>query len=185
MTPMQLQHRIAQMHAINERLNLMCRDMKATNPHHPQIAAWEAAKVGNDAQIMRYAQAFAEKMEPSEFDAAGQWGHPLKRRDHSQRAHAQEQMRKHPASQWGYRPARRVDVNPQRGITRYGHVQFADQVNDKYPIDTPEHIRAAWSYIHQIRNENKYSRWDVHNIEQRIIRAWKQQIDPRGPPEAR
>jgi len=42
---------------------------------------------------------------------------------------------------------KRDDVNPQEGVHEYGRVQFADPTNHKYPIDTPEHIRAAWSYI--------------------------------------
>jgi hypothetical protein len=41
---------------------------------------------------------------------------------------------------------RREDVNPERGEHEYGDVEFADPVNKKYPIDTPEHVRAAWSY---------------------------------------
>ena len=43
-------------------------------------------------------------------------------------------------------PHRREDVNPQRGEKEYGDVAFADPVNKKYPVDTPEHVRAAWSY---------------------------------------
>ncbi len=42
---------------------------------------------------------------------------------------------------------RRDDVNPQEGERKYGDVEFADPVNNKYPIDTPVHVRAAWSYI--------------------------------------
>jgi hypothetical protein len=42
---------------------------------------------------------------------------------------------------------RRDDVNPDEGERKYGDVQFADPVNNKYPVDTPEHVRAAWSYI--------------------------------------
>jgi len=42
---------------------------------------------------------------------------------------------------------KRDDANPKEGVHEYGHVQFADPTNHKYPIDTPEHVRAAWSYI--------------------------------------
>lgn len=38
---------------------------------------------------------------------------------------------------------KRDDVYKNRGLHEYGNVEFADPVNDKYPIDTPEHIRAA------------------------------------------
>jgi hypothetical protein len=42
---------------------------------------------------------------------------------------------------------RREDVNPERGFHEYGDVKFADPANNKYPIDTPDHVRAAESYI--------------------------------------
>ena len=42
---------------------------------------------------------------------------------------------------------RRDDLNPQEGVREYGDVEFADPTNKKYPIDSPEHVRAAWSYI--------------------------------------
>lgn len=79
---------------------------------------------------------------------------------------------------------KREDVYPERGLHEYGDVTFADPVNNKYPIDTPEHIRAAWSYIHMMRNEDKYSEKDLKIIEDRIIAAWKAKIDPEGPPSA-
>ena len=44
---------------------------------------------------------------------------------------------------------RREDVNPNEGLREYGDVEFADPTNHKYPIDTPEHVRAAWSYINR------------------------------------
>jgi hypothetical protein len=42
---------------------------------------------------------------------------------------------------------RREDVKSRRGESKYGDVEFADPTNNKYPIDTPEHTRAAWNYI--------------------------------------
>lgn len=68
---------------------------------------------------------------------------------------------------------RRDDVNPDRGEKEYGDVQFADSVNNKYPIDTPEHIRAAWSYIHHKDNAAKYKADEVKTIKERIQRAAK------------
>jgi hypothetical protein len=66
---------------------------------------------------------------------------------------------------------RRTDVNPERGEHEYGEVTFADPVNNKYPIDTPEHIRAAWSYINHADNAAKYARGEVSTIKRRIKRA--------------
>lgn len=68
---------------------------------------------------------------------------------------------------------RRSDVNPERGEHEYGDVEFADTTNKKYPIDTPEHIRAAWSYIHHKDNAAKYERDEVETIKSRIERAAK------------
>lgn len=79
---------------------------------------------------------------------------------------------------------KRDDIYKIRGLQEYGDVKFADSVNDKYPIDTEEHIRAAWSYIHMPRNYEKYTPEDVETIKKRIIKAWKEKINPDGPPEA-
>jgi hypothetical protein len=66
---------------------------------------------------------------------------------------------------------RREDVNPKRGEHEYGDVKFADPVNKKYPVDTPEHIRAAWSYIHHADNAAKYKGDEAETIKKRIRAA--------------
>ena len=68
---------------------------------------------------------------------------------------------------------KRSDVNPERGEHEYGDVEFADPVNKKYPVDTPAHIRAAWSYIHHPNDAAKYSPEDVAKIKSRIEGAAK------------
>jgi len=67
----------------------------------------------------------------------------------------------------------REDVNPKEGLKEYGDVEFADTVNHKYPIDTAEHVRAAWSYIHHENNADKYDAKEVKLIKDRIQRAAK------------
>lgn len=67
----------------------------------------------------------------------------------------------------------RSDVNPDEGERKYGDVEFADPVNNKYPIDTEEHVRAAWSYIHQKDNAAKYDKDEVETIKSRIRKAAK------------
>jgi hypothetical protein len=69
---------------------------------------------------------------------------------------------------------RREDVNPKEGEREYGKVKFADPTNHKYPIDTDEHIRAAWSYINHKDNAAKYDRDEVATIRRRIKEAAKQ-----------
>ena len=65
----------------------------------------------------------------------------------------------------------RDDVNPERGEKEYGDVEFADPTNNKYPIDTPEHVRAAWNYINHKDNAAKYDWDEVALIKKRIRRA--------------
>ena len=66
---------------------------------------------------------------------------------------------------------RREDINPKSGEQKYGDVEFADSTNKKYPVDTPEHVRAAWSYINHADNAAKYDADEVKTIKQRIKRA--------------
>jgi len=68
---------------------------------------------------------------------------------------------------------RRDDVNPKEGERTYGDVRFADPTNNKYPIDTPEHVRAAWSYLNHEDNASKYDAAEVKSIKARIKRAAK------------
>lgn len=67
----------------------------------------------------------------------------------------------------------RDDVNAERGEHEYGDVDFADPTNKKYPVDTPEHVRAAWSYIHHKDNAAKYETSEVETIKSHIRRAAK------------
>jgi hypothetical protein len=68
---------------------------------------------------------------------------------------------------------RRQDVEPERGEHKYGDVAFADPVNNKYPIDSAEHVRAAWSYINHADNAAKYKADEVKTIKSRIKKAAK------------
>jgi len=74
-------------------------------------------------------------------------------------------------SKTGTKIDRREDVNPEYGEHKYGDVKFADPTNNKYPIDTPEHVRAAWSYINHKDNAAKYDSDEVEAIKKRIRQA--------------
>jgi hypothetical protein len=74
-------------------------------------------------------------------------------------------------SESGKKIDRREDVNPDEGEDKYGDVEFADPTNNKYPIDTPAHVRAAWSYINQKDNAAKYDADEVKTIKSRIKKA--------------
>lgn len=84
--------------------------------------------------------------------------------------------------------SKRSDVSAadkKRAVGEYGDVAYADETNKKYPIDTVEHIRAAWNYIGQEKNQAKYSSSEVAGIKRKIVSAWKKKIDPAGPPSAK
>lgn len=71
----------------------------------------------------------------------------------------------------------------------YGDVKYADpgyqeDKRPRYPIDTEQHIRAAWNYISRERNANLYDADQVERIKGRIVAAWKDKIDEEGPPSA-
>jgi hypothetical protein len=66
---------------------------------------------------------------------------------------------------------RRRDADPKEGLKKYGDTTFADTVNKKYPIDTPGRIKAAWAYIHQPNNAEKYTAGEVRTIKARVRRA--------------
>jgi hypothetical protein len=75
------------------------------------------------------------------------------------------------------------------GSEPYGDVEYADpgyqsDKKKRYPIDTEEHIRAAWNYVHKKENADKYSSADLAKIKARIVAAWKAKIDEDGPPSA-
>jgi HK97 family phage prohead protease/HK97 family phage major capsid protein len=71
--------------------------------------------------------------------------------------------------------------------TPYGDVEYADPGFQKdgkkrYPLDTEEHIRAAWGYINHPDNWKLYTTEHVTHIKNAIISAWKRKIHPDGPP---
>jgi hypothetical protein len=68
---------------------------------------------------------------------------------------------------------RRRDADPGVGLERYGPTVYADPTNNKYPIDTPGRIKAAWAYIHQPRNAAKYTAEERRTIMSRIRKAAK------------
>lgn len=75
----------------------------------------------------------------------------------------------------------------------YGDVPYADPEHGKYPIDTKEHVRAAWSYINMPKNEKEYSSEDLAKVKARIEAAAKKfditinhqetEMDPNKKPD--
>lgn len=65
-----------------------------------------------------------------------------------------------------------------KDLKPYGNVEYADpgyqedKIN-RYPIDTEEHVRAAWSYINMPKNAEKYSPEQLKTIKSKIESAAK------------
>ncbi len=55
----------------------------------------------------------------------------------------------------------------------------------RYKLNNPEQVRAAWSYIHMPKNRKFYTSAQISHIEGKIVAAWKDKIDPAGPPSAK
>lgn len=62
---------------------------------------------------------------------------------------------------------------PDDHESQYGDVEYADPKNHKYPIDTQEHVRAAWSYINMPKNQDGYTAEEVAAIKAKIKAAGK------------
>jgi hypothetical protein len=85
------------------------------------------------------------------------------------------------------KPVKQLQAKTDKTQKPYGEVDYADPGyrSDKvhrYPIDTVEHIRAAWNYIHKPANEALYNADDLSKVKGAIETAWKKKIDPAGPP---
>lgn len=75
--------------------------------------------------------------------------------------------------------ARREDVSAadrKRAVDKYGDVNYADEENKKYPIDTRAHIIAAEHYIGMPRNASKYTPEKLASIKSKIASARKKII---------
>jgi hypothetical protein len=60
----------------------------------------------------------------------------------------------------------------------YGDVEYADpgyqsDGKKRYPLDTEDHVRAAWSYINQKKNAAKYSAEDLKKVRAKIKAAMR------------
>jgi HK97 family phage major capsid protein/HK97 family phage prohead protease len=67
---------------------------------------------------------------------------------------------------------------PGNGNLPYGDVEYADNGlqgdgKKRYPLDTDEHVTAAWSYINQAKNAGKYSAADLATVKGKIKAAMK------------
>ena len=75
---------------------------------------------------------------------------------------------------------------PGDGSKPYGDVKYADpgykaDKKKRYPVDTEQHVRAAWSYIHKPKNHTGYTSAQVDKIKSNIVAAWKDVIGGEPP----
>jgi len=65
------------------------------------------------------------------------------------------------------------DVEKKDAPKPYGDVKYADPKHGKYPIDSEEHVRAAWAYINMPKNQEGYSAKEIADIKSHIESAGK------------
>ena len=68
---------------------------------------------------------------------------------------------------------KRKGVSPKSGESKYGDVNYADETNKKYPLDTEAHVKSAASYWGMPKNKAKYSEEDQKKISAKIAAAEK------------
>lgn len=73
------------------------------------------------------------------------------------------------------------DPGVEKASKPYGNVEYADAAEGKYPIDTEEHIRAAWNYVNHPHNAAVLGE-KAAAVKAKIEAAWRAKIDPAGPP---
>lgn len=76
------------------------------------------------------------------------------------------------------------DAKKPYGDVDYADPGYQDDGVHRYPLDSVEHIKAAWDYIHKSNDAAKYTADQVSKIKAKIVAAWKEKIDKDGPPEA-
>lgn len=66
-------------------------------------------------------------------------------------------------------------TNPKQpyGDVKYADPGFQQDGKKRYPIDTEEHVRAAWAYINQADNAGQYKPFQLKIIRARIVAAAK------------
>ncbi len=71
------------------------------------------------------------------------------------------------------------------GLGDYADPGYQADGQRRYPLDSDEHIRAAWGFINRADHQRAYTMAQIADIKARIIAAWKAKIDRDGPPAAR
>lgn len=94
-----------------------------------------------------------------------------------------------PGERRTFRPGTAFDPAAEASPADDGGVEYADpgyqpDGKKRYPVDTQEHIRAAWAYINRSENASGYTPAQLARIKSRIIARWKERIDRAGPPAA-
>jgi hypothetical protein len=70
------------------------------------------------------------------------------------------------------------------GAADYADPGYQSDGKRRYPIENERHIRAAWNYINEPKNAAPYTGDQLKRIKDKIIAAWKEKIEPAGPPSA-
>ncbi len=64
-----------------------------------------------------------------------------------------------------------ADAMKAAAVAKADDVEYADAANKKYPVDTKEHAKAAWSYINMPKNADKYESSELVKVKAKIKAA--------------
>lgn len=70
---------------------------------------------------------------------------------------------------------------PKEADVEYADPGYRSDGKKRYALDTAEHIRAAWVSV--AKKKDHYTDEQIRRVKARVTAAWKDKIDPSGPPE--
>lgn len=152
----------------------LTRMVDQLNRASDNIASVYAERAGGDVAEWRNAMKEETWYNADEAVAAGLADDVAKSSRRAARNVADLQMFNYAGRQFA--PAPVISGAAKEKAEPYGDVTYADPgyQNDgkkRYPVDTEEHVRAAWSYINQADNAKMYTAEQLSNIKGRIKAA--------------
>jgi ATP-dependent protease ClpP protease subunit len=136
------------------------------------IASVYVDRAGGDISQWRAAMQTETWFTADEAVAAGLADEVLKTRSNPRNV-ADLQIFNYAGRDFAPAPVLNADKKSPYGDVEYADPGYQDDGQKRYPIDTEEHTRAAWSYINQEKNRGMYSSTQLSEIETRIKKAAK------------
>lgn len=153
----------------------LTRMVDQLNRASDNIASVYAERTGMDVEVWRDAMRAETWFNAEEAVAAG-LADEVSKSAKKMRNVSELQIFNYAGRQFAPNPTILGQKSTEKKTEPYGDVEYADPgyQNDgkkRYPIDTEEHVRAAWSYINQSDNAKLYTAEQLSTIKGRIKSA--------------